>query len=59
VGKGGSEVKRLVAGSTIPSVTPRIIAAHIAAQVLAPGYTWAQIGDQLGMTRQSAWERFR
>ncbi len=22
------------------------------------GATWAQIGDVLGMTRQSAWERF-
>lgn len=23
------------------------------------GVTWARIGDALGMTRQSAWERFR
>jgi hypothetical protein len=24
----------------------------------ALGATWARIGDALGMTRQSAWERF-
>ena len=46
---------------------PRIAAAgaqverHLAGWVLrarALGATWARIGEALGMTRQSAWERF-
>ena len=46
---------------------PRVAAAgaqveeHLAGWVLrarALGATWARIGEALGMTRQSAWERF-
>jgi hypothetical protein len=35
----------------------RAVAHHIAA-LRGRGVTWARIGDSLGMTRQSAWERF-
>jgi ATP-dependent protease Clp ATPase subunit len=35
----------------------RAVAHHVAA-LRARGVTWARIGDALGMTRQSAWERF-
>jgi ATP-dependent Clp protease ATP-binding subunit ClpX len=32
--------------------------AHHVAQLRARGISWAHIGEALGMTRQSAWERF-
>jgi ClpX C4-type zinc finger len=35
----------------------RAVARHVAA-LRARGVTWARIGEALGMTRQSAWERF-
>jgi ClpX C4-type zinc finger len=35
----------------------RAVALHVAA-LRARGVSWARIGDALGMTRQSAWERF-
>jgi ATP-dependent protease Clp ATPase subunit len=35
----------------------RAVAHHIAA-LRARGVSWARIGEALGMTRQSAWERF-
>ena len=35
----------------------RAVARHVAA-LRARGMSWARIGDALGMTRQSAWERF-
>jgi hypothetical protein len=35
----------------------RAVAHHVAA-LRSRGVTWARIGDALGMTRQSAWERF-
>ncbi len=35
----------------------RGVARHIAA-LRARGVSWARIGEALGMTRQSAWERF-
>ena len=35
----------------------RAVALHVAA-LRARGVTWARIGEALGMTRQSAWERF-
>jgi ATP-dependent protease Clp ATPase subunit len=35
----------------------RAVAHHVAA-LRARGVSWARIGDALGMTRQSAWERF-
>lgn len=35
----------------------RAVAQHIAA-LRARGISWARIGQALGMTRQSAWERF-
>jgi hypothetical protein len=35
----------------------RGVALHVAA-LRARGISWARIGDALGMTRQSAWERF-
>ncbi len=35
----------------------RAVALHVAA-LRARGVTWVRIGDALGMTRQSAWERF-
>ena len=35
----------------------RAVAHHVAA-LRARGISWAHIGEALGMTRQSAWERF-
>ena len=35
----------------------RAVALHVAA-LRARGTSWARIGEALGMTRQSAWERF-
>ena len=35
----------------------RAVARHIVA-LRARGVSWARIGERLGMTRQSAWERF-
>ena len=35
----------------------RAVAHHVAA-LRARGVSWARIGEALGMTRQSAWERF-
>jgi ATP-dependent protease Clp ATPase subunit len=35
----------------------RAVARHVAALRMR-GVSWARIGDALGMTRQSAWERF-
>ena len=35
----------------------RAVAIHVAA-LRARGVSWARIGEALGMTRQSAWERF-
>lgn len=35
----------------------RAIAHHVAA-LRARGISWARVGEALGMTRQSAWERF-
>jgi hypothetical protein len=35
----------------------RAVAQHVAA-LRARGISWARIGEALGMTRQSAWERF-
>ena len=35
----------------------RAVARHVAALRLR-GVSWARIGEALGMTRQSAWERF-
>lgn len=35
----------------------RAVAQHVAA-LRARGVSWARIGQALGMTRQSAWERF-
>ncbi len=35
----------------------RAVALHVSA-LRARGVSWARIGDALGMTRQSAWERF-
>ncbi len=35
----------------------RAVAHHVVA-LRARGISWARIGDALGMTRQSAWERF-
>ena len=35
----------------------RAVALHVAA-LRARGVSWARIGEALGMTRQSAWERF-
>lgn len=35
----------------------RAVANHVAA-LRARGISWARIGEALGMTRQSAWERF-
>lgn len=35
----------------------RAVARHVAA-LRARGLSWARIGEALGMTRQSAWERF-
>jgi hypothetical protein len=35
----------------------RAVAHHVAA-LRARGLSWARIGEALGMTRQSAWERF-
>lgn len=35
----------------------RAVANHVAA-LRARGVSWARIGEALGMTRQSAWERF-
>lgn len=35
----------------------RAVARHVTA-LRARGITWARIGEALGMTRQSAWERF-
>ena len=35
----------------------RAVAQHVAA-LRARGVSWARIGEALGMTRQSAWERF-
>jgi hypothetical protein len=35
----------------------RAVALHVAA-LRARGISWARIGEALGMTRQSAWERF-
>jgi ATP-dependent Clp protease ATP-binding subunit ClpX len=35
----------------------RAVKRHVAA-LQARGVSWARIGDALGMTRQSAWERF-
>ena len=35
----------------------RAVAHHVAA-LRARGISWARIGEALGMTRQSAWERF-
>ena len=35
----------------------RAVAHHVVA-LRARGVSWARIGDALGMTRQSAWERF-
>lgn len=35
----------------------RAVALHVAT-LRARGVSWARIGDALGMTRQSAWERF-
>ena len=35
----------------------RAVARHVAA-LRARGVSWARIGEALGMTRQSAWERF-
>lgn len=35
----------------------RAVARHVAA-LRARGISWARIGEALGMTRQSAWERF-
>jgi hypothetical protein len=35
----------------------RAVAYHVAA-LRARGVSWARIGEALGMTRQSAWERF-
>jgi len=32
--------------------------SHFVQRARALGATWAMIGDSLGMTRQSAWERF-
>jgi hypothetical protein len=32
--------------------------AHHVAELRVRGVTWARIGEALGMTRQSAWERF-
>lgn len=32
--------------------------AHHVAELRERGVTWARIGEALGMTRQSAWERF-
>ena len=32
--------------------------AHHVAELRARGVSWARIGEALGMTRQSAWERF-
>jgi ATP-dependent Clp protease ATP-binding subunit ClpX len=32
--------------------------AHHVAELRARGTSWARIGEALGMTRQSAWERF-
>ncbi|HTW09495.1 MAG TPA: ClpX C4-type zinc finger protein [Acidimicrobiales bacterium] len=32
--------------------------AHHVAELRARGISWARIGEALGMTRQSAWERF-
>jgi ATP-dependent Clp protease ATP-binding subunit ClpX len=31
---------------------------HVVAELRGRGVTWARIGEALGMTRQSAWERF-
>ena len=35
----------------------RAVAHHVAA-LRARGISWARVGEALGMTRQSAWERF-
>lgn len=35
----------------------RAVARHVT-ELRIRGVTWARIGDALGMTRQSAWERF-
>jgi ATP-dependent protease Clp ATPase subunit len=35
----------------------RAVANHVAA-LRARGVSWARVGEALGMTRQSAWERF-
>ena len=35
----------------------RAVARHVA-ELRARGTSWARIGEALGMTRQSAWERF-
>jgi hypothetical protein len=32
---------------------------RVARDANGDGYSWAQIGDELGMSRQAAWERFR
>ena len=52
---------------TVLAMLPNAEAAHVQAEASLSGWvsraralggTWAQIGDALGITRQSAWERF-
>jgi hypothetical protein len=52
---------------TVLPMLPAAEAAHAQAEASLAGWvgraralggTWAQIGDALGITRQSAWERF-
>jgi hypothetical protein len=31
---------------------------HLVKQARSSGCTWTEIGESLGMTKQSAWERF-
>jgi ATP-dependent protease Clp ATPase subunit len=48
---------KMVAAHAAHENVDRAVAHHVAA-LRARGASWARIGEALGMTRQSAWERF-
>ena len=52
-----SLLKEMVRAHAAHENVDRAVAHHVAA-LRARGVTWARIGESLGMTRQSAWERF-
>ncbi|MFC0068120.1 ClpX C4-type zinc finger protein [Umezawaea endophytica] len=54
--------EELLAGLPRIAATSEQVEAGLRERVLGlreRGITWVRIGDALGMTRQSAWERFR